>query len=231
MFSSPGVAAPAADLTAHPIPAALVAQKDVLDLAWRFFTEEGTFSMYSVYLVCAILGVTVIVLQMLILLIGFGDVDDFDGDADASDGMTFLSIRALSGFFAFFGITGIAGINNDWHPLMTLGVSTGSGLAMLFAVAWLLATLHKLTSKGNLEPARAVGRSAQVYLRIPEGGSGQGKITVQIQGREIQLPAMTRGAEIPTGRTVRVVGMPTNDLFEVEPLDAAPDPAAAESAD
>jgi hypothetical protein len=77
---------------------------------------------------------------------------------------------------------------------------------------------RRLTSKGNLDPQRAVGSPARVYLRIPGKNTGRGKITVSIQGRTMEFVAFTQGDELPTGSECRIVGMTTKDTFEVSAL-------------
>ena len=81
-----------------------------------------------------------------------------------------------------------------------------------------MASLMKLESKGNLDLTNAVGRTAQVYLRIPARKSGMGKVTVEIQQRSLQLNAVTDGDQIATGATVRVLSLLSNETVEVSPL-------------
>src|SRR5437762_1943831 len=79
--------------------------------------------------------------------------------------------------------------------------------AALFAVGWLMQALSQLHSAGNLELECAVGCAAQVYLRIPPRGTGAGKITVTMQGRTVELNAVTTGPEIATGSAVKIVAL------------------------
>ncbi len=92
----------------------------------------------------------------------------------------------------------------------------GAGTAMMFIVAWLMAQLRKLYSEGNLKSENAIGKAAVVYLKVPGGHSGLGKITVTLQGRTAEYQAQTAGPEIATGQMVRVVGRASNDVFEVQ---------------
>lgn len=190
-------------------------------------------SIQTVYLVCATAGGAVLFLQTALLLFGHGA--DHDGDVSSADvgsaghdsgethasdtGLSLLSVRAIAAFLAFFGLAGWAGTRAGWDTLPTLAAALGAGFVMLFAVAWLFSLQKKLTAQGNLEPARAVGLTARVYLRIPPTNSGKGKIQVVVQGRTAEFSAFTRHAtQLETGSEVRVVRQVTADTFEVEPI-------------
>ena len=190
-------------------------------------------SIQTVYLVCAAAGGAVLFLQTALLLFGHGGDHDGDvmshdipadghdaGETHASDsGLSLLSVRAIAAFLAFFGLAGWAGTRSGWDTLPTLAAALGAGFVMLFAVAWLFSLQKKLAAQGNLEPARAVGQTARVYLRIPPGNSGKGKIQVMVQGRTAEFAAFTRHAtQLETGSEVRVVRQITADTFEVEPI-------------
>ena len=82
-------------------------------------------------------------------------------------------------------------------------------------VAWLMRLLHSLSSSGSLNLHNAVGREGSCYLRIPAGSDGQGKVTVDMQGRSVELRAMTDGDEIPTGSRVRVVEVLGDETVKV----------------
>lgn len=183
---------------------------------------EMDWSMKTVYMLCAAVGGVVLLLQTLLLFFGLGDADvDFDGDVDvdAGDGsFSVLSIRTLFAFFTFFGLAGWGALSAGWGQFPSLAVAVGAGLAIMLVVAWLMSLQMKLQSSGTIDPANAIGKTATVYLRIPANRSGQGKITVSIQGRSVQFLALTGGDEIPTGGGVRILSMPTQGTFEVVSL-------------
>lgn len=181
------------------------------------------WNMETIYQISAGLGGAVLLLQMLLLLFA-GGADDFEGaevDTDHDDGSVgLLSIRAVASFLAFFGLAGWYGVVEGWSPTLTVFVAFASGASMMFIVAWLMAQLRKLYSQGNLDSMNAIGKSAVVYLKIPEAYTGLGKITVTLQGRTAEYQAQTAGPEIATGRMVRVLSRATNDVFDVQILEA-----------
>lgn len=191
-----------------------------------------SWSMQTVYLACAVAGGAVLALQTVMMLFG-GDHDTDVGGAEHMDighadsgehhggdaGLSLLSVRSVSAFLCFFGLAGWGGTSAGWRTLPTIGAALLSGSAMLVAVAWLFSLRHKMYAEGTLDPRNAVGRTARVYLRIPGGNAGKGKITVSMQSRTQEFSASTAGAEIPTGAEVKVVRQITPDTFEVESLE------------
>ena len=191
------------------------------------------WTLETLYLGCFTLGGAVLVLQTVATLFGGGEHSDVDvshvghmdighsgsGESHESDtGMSLLSVRSIAAFLACFGLVGWGGTKAGWGTPLALVAAFGAGAMALFLVAYLFASVRKLGAAGNVDPKNAVGRTARVYLRIPGRGAGKGKITVSLQGRTVEFHAATNGAEIPTGREVRITKQITEDTFEVEAL-------------
>jgi hypothetical protein len=199
--------------------------------------------MSTLYLVCATIGGTILVLQTLLLVMGGGgetdaDVDPgdlHDGDvhdaahgaaqdaaADAAQAHLFLkvlSFKTLVAFVTFFGLGGLASLQGGVAAVPTLVIALGAGALALYLVAYLMSALAKLHSKGNLDVRNAVGATGKVYLRVPGSRAGHGKVTVVVQGRKVELKAVTAGAEIATGAEVTVLNTSGADSIEVAPVD------------
>jgi membrane protein implicated in regulation of membrane protease activity len=195
--------------------------------------------MKDVYLVCAVVGGTLLLAQTVLMVLGghhggdVGETPDAGADlgghdlpvdhdaassADAASFFKFLSLKTVVAFLTFFGLGGIAARHAGWSDSVGMAVAVVAGLVALVAVAFLMSSLGRLQSRGNVELQNAVGRTARVYLRIPGNRSGRGKVTVEVQGRSIEVEAVTAGAEIATGADVRVVSAIGNDALEVAPL-------------
>jgi len=195
----------------HTSPLALLASAASLEIPFI-----GDWSSSPLYLGAAVLGGAVLSLQTLLLLFG-GDGGDGELDSDhGSDAFGFLSIRAVASFFTFFGLMGLYGKDAGWGAGLTAGAATGAGAAMMVLVAWLFSLHRNLSQEGTLDPSQAVGKPAKVYLRIPAERSGRGKITVALQGRTAEFPAVTSGPELASGSEARVVRQLDENLFEVE---------------
>ena len=182
------------------------------------------FTMVKLYVGCAIAGGGVLIGQTGLNLFGFGGDTDIDPDVDVDDidggdSLTFLSVRALAGFLTFFGLVGWKGTSAEWGTTPTAVAAFFSGSSVMVFVAVMMRFFKRLQASGTLKPEGAVGKNARVYLKIPGQRSGKGKITVTVQGRSIELEAITSGDELPTGSECRVVSMISEDTFEVAPLD------------
>ena len=191
---------------------------------WDWLSNQLThWGIVKAYLGCAVVGGSLLLMQFGLSLFGLGgdmDIDDVDVDVDGDmDGsLNVLSIRAIAGFLTFFGLVGWAGSAAHWHPAVVALAAFAAGSSVMLLIAWVMSMFKHLDESGTIDPAEAVGKSAQVYLRIPGSGSGRGKVTVSIRGTSLELSALTKGAELPTGAACRIVTLVTNDTVEVEPL-------------
>lgn len=184
--------------------------------------------MHTVFLACAIIGGTVLVLQFALLLFGVGGDSELAGDGGAHDGhhavghdqsafLKLLSVQTIATFGAFFGLVGLATQSLGWSPAAVGGAAALSGGAALLLVGKMMRGLRHLHSQGNLELKNAVGLTGNVYLRIPASGAGHGRVMMTVQGRTIECRAISRGDEIPTGATIRVLAHTDDDTLVVAP--------------
>lgn len=192
--------------------------------------------METVYLVCAIVGGTLVACQFVLTLLGIGDGhgDSFDGghhldlahgdhghagDAghDSSWFFGVLSFRALSASVAFFGLAGMAA-SRQMDPGLAVLVAALTGVAGLFLVAWMLRQMMRLNVDGTVYIDRAVGSRGSVYLNIPGGKSGAGKVHVSLHGRTLEYKAVTASDPLPTGTPIQVVAIVGPDTVEVTPV-------------
>jgi hypothetical protein len=134
-----------------------------------------------------------------------GDIDDMgdDGHGDASQ---FFTIRNMIAFFTMFGWSGLAayksGIPNAW----VIVIAVSSGVLMVALLLFIMSRANRLRQSGTLQMKNAVSQIGETYLRIPAQRNGIGKVQVQVQGRLVELEAMTDDNEdIATGRPIKVV--------------------------
>ncbi len=190
---------------------------------------------HAVYFWAALIGCTLLVIQVILQVIGLGGDGDLDhggadmhagdlhGAADPAHGTSgniffgILSFKTLVAFAGVFGLTGLSLERGDVSAAHRAGIAVVAGLATMVAVAYMMRTLYNLGSSGSLVIRNAIGHQARVYLRIPAASEGSGKVTVELQGRSVELPAMTDGEAIPSGRVVKVV-----DVLEGETLKVVP---------
>jgi len=200
---------------------------------------------HAVYFWAALIGCTLLVIQVILQVIGLGgDADmahgggdfhgaDFHGDADlhmdadgadpahGTSGNIFfgiLSFKTLVAFAGIFGLTGLALEKGDVSTFNRIGIAALAGVAAMVAVAYMMRMLYNLGSSGSVVIRNAIGHQAQVYLRIPAASEGSGKVTVEIQGRTVELAAMTDGEAIASGKVVKVVDVVSGETLKVVPV-------------
>jgi hypothetical protein len=154
-----------------------------------------------------------------------GGSDSADGHSSENDQATHhgsnwlfgvISFRTVTAALAFFGLAGLAAQSSEASSPMVLLVAVGTGVAAMYAVYWLMQSLYKLQTEGNVRIQRSVGKHGNVYLRIPASRSGSGKIQFNLQNRTMEYLAVTAGPELPTGAKVVVVGVVNPTTLEVQ---------------
>lgn len=203
----------------------------------------------QVFVCIAAPATIILVIQSIMLLFGFGfdhadvgdldtDMDtDMDMDVDAQDGfhgdlhhgetdggedsdpgLRLFTVRGLVAFFAVGGWTGLA-LSKYLNAGLAVGLAFLAGAAALVGIALLFKYAFRLQDKGNLNVGNAIGKTGKVYIPIPACEKGQGKITIMLQERLVELDAVTRAQQqIPTGTPVRVSAVVDEHTVQVEPV-------------
>ena len=130
--------------------------------------------------------------------------------------MSMLTLQGIATFLTVLGWSSIVAIASGTPALLSILVGIALGFIAMYAAAKIIHASRKLTENGTLDLRNAIGETGRVYIPIPAEGKGEGKITMQLQGRYIEGAAMAYGAEtLPTGGIVRVVDV-RNDILIVE---------------
>lgn len=173
--------------------------------------------MQTLFLACAVLGGAVLVLQILLGLVGMDHhFDGLDLHADAAEGLNLLGVRAVSAGLTFFGIGGLVGYATGLGPAAALPAALLLGTGAALGVAAAMRALLGLESDGSVRIERAVGSPATVYLSIPGGRTGMGKVHVELQDRLVEYQALS-AHPLPAGAQVVVVDVVGPDTVEVAP--------------
>lgn len=197
--------------------------------------------METFFLICAAVGGTILVCQFLLSL-GGGDHDhdgghahDHVGEAGDHDGheavhddghghqlqswlVGILTFRTMVAGTTMFGLAGMAAHTSGLDTTMSLSVALAAAAGAVFVLAWTIQGMNKLKADGTARVERAVGRTGTVYLTVPAGKAGRGKVTVSVQNRTVEYQAITaHGQPLPTGAKVVVVDFITSDTVEVAP--------------
>ena len=198
--------------------------------------------MSTVFLLCAVVGGTILICQFVMTLIRLGGdslemVDDMpddmpdggdvgdvgDHDGGGHHGSTFMfgmiSFKTLVAASTFFGLTGMAARTGGLPLKMQLLIAVASGAIALVIVHWLMRTLFQLGQSGTLRITNTIGETATVYIPIPGGNQGSGKVQMRVQDRLAEFVATTSSDDkLITGAKVVVVDVIDGSTLKVEPL-------------
>jgi len=161
------------------------------------------------------IGLFLILLQAVLTLF-FGHHGDLHTDGQGFAWSNFISLKAIAAMFIGVGFGGAAFAQSGFPIAVAVagGVCVGVLIAIFFAL--LMSGFHRLRSDGTVRLHEAIGQHAKVYIRIPAEEAAPGEIQVGFAGRMINVPAFTRGPELPTGTDVLVISVHGEHALEVE---------------
>jgi hypothetical protein len=140
-----------------------------------------------------------------------GDVDiDGDGiiDVDTDSGVSIFTAKSITAFFAVGAWAGLltcalVAESVQWVSVIVAVLAGGAAMA---AVVLIIRAMLKLQCNGAFQIEKLVGEKATVYVSIPSKRTGRGKITLNAQGRFVELDAVTDGEEkIAVDEVVEIV--------------------------
>ena len=182
---------------------------------------EGLSNFQQVIFVVASSATLLLFIFLILMLFGIsedssfdgGDFDDFDLDPyndEPFGAFTGLRVLTLRGALTFLSIGGWTAFLLDpaigFWPTLAIGFVVGLLAAVLLALAfkWSL----RLESSGNIDYKNAIGKTANVYLRVPKQKSGTGKITLILQERLVEVSAVTNEEEdLLVNTIVEIIGL------------------------
>ena len=158
----------------------------------------------------AIIASFIFLVQLIFTIIGTDFTDglhaDFDGDLDAVHGpFQLFSFRNLINFLMGFGWTGVAFYHSFENQMFLVILSAIVGCLFVVIFFIVIKQIMKLTEDNTFNIDKLIGKTAEVYLRIPEQKSGKGKVQVSLNGSNHELLAVTETEEIPSGNLVKII--------------------------
>jgi hypothetical protein len=177
---------------------------------WNLYAELPT--LMQIFWGCALISTIIMVIQFILSLCGMGDVDmDVDmsaGDGlDAATGMDLFSIKNVIIFFVGFGWAGISFREIIPQDGLLILAALACGCFFVASFIMIFKQLMKFEGNGAVNMSEAVGKKAEVYLRIPAKRNGKGKVQVSLNGVAREYDAVTNDDEmIPSGKIVDIIG-------------------------
>lgn len=167
-----------------------------------------------IYLWVGVAATLCLIIQIIMMCFSsFGDADidgDGDIDVDTDSGISIFTVKSVTAFFAVGSWAGLltCALITDSLDWVSVIVATFSGVIASALVVVGMALIVKLQSNGLLQPDKFVGLQATVYVNVPASRGGTGKITLDAQGKFIELDAITDDEQALTyGEKVKITAM------------------------
>lgn len=155
-----------------------------------------------VYLWLGVASTLFLIVQIILMCVSSfgGDVDlDGDGeiDVDVDSGVSVFTTKSITAFFAVGSWAGllVCSLTDGGLQWLSILVAIVAGGAAAAIVIVLMRAMMKLQSNGILQTEKLVGKKAVVYVSIPASRGGRGKITLDAQGKFMELDAVTEETE------------------------------------
>ena len=167
--------------------------------------------MTIVYLAAVVIGAP---------LVAYYVFAGFESVPAGSEGFSFddlLSVRSLAFLVAFFGVAGLVmtGLGLGAFGTLVGAVVVGGTAAWLNAL--LIGLVRSTDGEGDLTVEMIEGRPAEVV--VPIGVEGTGRVTVEVEGRQLELVAASlEGRAFAVGDHVVVVQLGRRAAY-VAPID------------
>ena len=141
----------------------------------------------QVYWYIAIGASVFFILQTIVTFIGGGGDVDVDVNVDTDAGhidspFHFFSLRNLVSFLLGFGWTGVSLYRSIGSQWVLLCVAILVGLLFIAMFFFIIKTLLKLSEDNSFKMEGTVGKTGDVYIRIPPNKSGKGKVFISVKG-------------------------------------------------
>lgn len=154
--------------------------------------------MEHVYFWLGIVATVFLIIQIVLMCFSSfgGDVDidgDGDIDVDTDSGVSIFTVKSVTAFFAvgcWAGLLVCALVPESLQWVSIFAALVAGGAAMAVVVLTIRAML-KLQCNGAVQTEKLIGERATVYVSIPPARSGRGKITLNAQGRFMELDAVS----------------------------------------
>lgn len=154
--------------------------------------------MGHIFLWLGVVSTLFLIVQIILLCIsGFGGDIDVDGDGDidvdTDSGVSLFTIKGITAFLAVGSWAGLLtySVTSDKLQWLSIIVAVLAGSAAMVGVAFAMKAIYKLQCNGAFEMDKIIGQQATVYVSVPPARSGRGKITLNAQGKYVELDAVT----------------------------------------
>lgn len=174
--------------------------------------------------ILALFSSVVFLIVFVINLLGFDADSDLEMDSEANGGagsgdLPIFSLKAITAFLTFFSWTGVLLTGEGRSLWEIVPYSILSGIVAMALVVFLLKKFSDLTESGTADLLDLIFEKGDVYLPIPSGKNGKGKVHVTLNKSLREMNAVTNGEQIQTGEKIRVLEVLPDNILLVEKVE------------
>lgn len=173
---------------------------------------EQLTALEQVYLWLGVAATAFMLVQIILMCFSaFGGDLDLDGDGeidvDTDAGVSLFTVKSITAFFAVGAWAGLltCALVADALQWLSIVVALAAGIAAWAVVIVIMRAILKLQCNGAVQPEKLVGLRATVYVSVPAARGGRGKVTLNAQGRYMELDAVTDGEKLSVDAAVEIV--------------------------
>ena len=150
---------------------------------------------------------------------------DFSGETNTEHahdqidptGLRLFTVRSIMAFLMMGSWVGFLLSRAGANEFVSLLGAAVSGIVALVFMAKLMQLILGLQEDGTTKIKNALGQTGQVYIRIPGGEKGKGKVNVTVQEKLCEFDAVTKQSEtIKTGEMIYVTDVREGNVLVVE---------------
>ena len=172
-------------------------------------------SIEQIYWGIALISTGLFLFQLALTFIGLdSDIEAEIGEVDG--GFSLISVRSVIAFGTFFGWGGVVALSNGFTGTKVLMFGFLAGFVAMIAVAYIFFQLLRLQEDGTVELYQAIGKTAEIYLSVPEATKGKGKIHITLGDKLMEFDAISNGDAFPTGARVKVMDVLNENVMLVK---------------
>ena len=161
----------------------------------EWYNSLTTLELIYFYIAC--IATVFLIVQIVLACLSFGggadaDIDvDVDGDFDVDAGVSIFTVKSLTAFFAVGSWVGLLMCSILPHlQWLSAIIAVICGFAAMMMVFFIMRWIAKLQTNGLFDMENLIGKTATVYVSIPQKRTGRGKITLTAQGKYVELDAI-----------------------------------------
>jgi len=153
----------------------------------------------------------IFIIQAILTFMGAGGGDtDVDVDSDLghdAGSMEYFTVRNIINFLLGFSWSGISFYQSIENKFLLILAAITVGIIFVTVFFYILQKIKKLEENNSFNYAAIIGKEAEVYLRIPPPGEGNGLIQVASKGAVRELSAISDEGGLETGEKVLILDL------------------------